>query len=140
MFWIFGHRAYEILAPRPGIKPVPPTLEGEALTSGPSGKPLPLSYYLMSPNLSLSLFCSLSLSALIAHPSFMLYNHNEIKTPLKSEFHYLVSFSTLGDLRTLEFSSPARSFPEPPQRMPHTTYSLHYHLGSLNLQQCLGRP
>ena len=51
MVWFFGHEAYEILAPRPGIKPAPPALEGEALTSGPSGKPLPLSCYLMSPNL-----------------------------------------------------------------------------------------
>ena len=81
MFWLFDHEAYEVLAPRPGIKPAPPTLEGKVLTSGPSGKPLPLSYYLKSLNVSLSLFHSLSIIALIAHPSFKLYNHNEIKTP-----------------------------------------------------------
>ena len=40
MFWFFGHEACGILAPRPGIKPVPPALEGEVLTTGPSGKSL----------------------------------------------------------------------------------------------------
>ena len=29
-----------ILAPRPGIKPAPPTLEGEVFTTGPPGKSL----------------------------------------------------------------------------------------------------
>ena len=32
MFWFFGHESYKILAPRPGIKPTPPALEGEILT------------------------------------------------------------------------------------------------------------
>ena len=31
-------KAYGILAPRPGIKPTPPELESEVLTSGSSGK------------------------------------------------------------------------------------------------------
>ena len=30
---VFGHQACRILAPRPGIKPVPPTLEGQVLTT-----------------------------------------------------------------------------------------------------------
>ena len=38
MFWFLGHKACEILAPRPGIKPVLPALEGEVLTTGPSEK------------------------------------------------------------------------------------------------------
>ena len=29
MFWFFGRKACEILAPRPGIEPAPPALEGE---------------------------------------------------------------------------------------------------------------
>ena len=124
MVWFFGHEAYEILAPQPGIKPAPPALEGEALTSGPSRKPLPLSCYLMSLNLSLSLFCSLSLIALIAHSSFMLYNDNEIKIPLKSEFHYLVSFSILGDIRTLLNFSPQRG---PFQNLPKGCPTQHTH-------------
>ena len=37
-FWFFGHNACEILAPWPGIKPTPPTLEGDVLTTGPPGK------------------------------------------------------------------------------------------------------
>ena len=40
MFWFFGHEAYGILAPRPGVEPAPPALEGEVLTTGPSGKSL----------------------------------------------------------------------------------------------------
>ena len=36
-FWFFGREACGILAPRPGIKPAPPALEGEALTTGPPG-------------------------------------------------------------------------------------------------------
>ena len=38
MFRFFGHEACGILAPRPGIKPTPPALEGEVLTTGPPGK------------------------------------------------------------------------------------------------------
>ena len=38
---VFDHEACEILVPRPGIKPAPPTLEGEVLTNGPPGKSLP---------------------------------------------------------------------------------------------------
>ena len=37
-FWFFGHEACGILAPRPGIEPAPPALEGEVLTTGPPGK------------------------------------------------------------------------------------------------------
>ena len=40
MFWFFGHKACGILAPWPGIKPTPPALEGEVLTTGPPGKSL----------------------------------------------------------------------------------------------------
>ena len=38
MFWFFGRETCEILAPWPGIKPSPPALEGEVLTTGPPGK------------------------------------------------------------------------------------------------------
>ena len=34
VFWFFGHEACGILAPQPGIKPTPPALEGEVLTTG----------------------------------------------------------------------------------------------------------
>ena len=42
MFWFFDRKACGILAPRPGIEPIPQphTLEGEALTTGPPGKSL----------------------------------------------------------------------------------------------------
>ena len=36
-FWVFDHEACGILAPRVGIKPVPPALEGRVLTAGPPG-------------------------------------------------------------------------------------------------------
>ena len=38
MFWFFGPKACGILAPRPGIGPAPPALEGEVLTTGLPGK------------------------------------------------------------------------------------------------------
>ena len=38
MFWLFGGEACGILAPQSGIKPVPPALEGDDLTTGPPGK------------------------------------------------------------------------------------------------------
>ena len=38
MFWFLGHEACVILAPWPGIKPAPPALEGEVLTTGPPEK------------------------------------------------------------------------------------------------------
>ena len=40
MFWFFGREACGILAPRPGIEPAPPALEGEVLTTGLPGKSL----------------------------------------------------------------------------------------------------
>ena len=40
MFWFFGRKVCGILAPRPGIEPAPPALDGEVLTTGPPGKPL----------------------------------------------------------------------------------------------------
>ena len=38
MFWFFGCKACRILALRPGNEPVPSTVEGEVLTTGPLGK------------------------------------------------------------------------------------------------------
>ena len=40
MFWFFGHKARGILALWSGIKPTPPALEGEVLTTGLPGKSL----------------------------------------------------------------------------------------------------
>ena len=34
IFWFFGCKVYERLAPRTGIKPAPLELEGEVLTTG----------------------------------------------------------------------------------------------------------
>ena len=38
IFWFLGHEACGILAHHPGIKPAPPALEDEVLTTGPPGK------------------------------------------------------------------------------------------------------
>ena len=40
MFWFFGREACGILAPKPGIEPSLPTLEGKVSTTGPKGKSL----------------------------------------------------------------------------------------------------
>ena len=40
MFWVLGQEACGILAPRPGIEPKTPALEGEVLTTWPPGKSL----------------------------------------------------------------------------------------------------
>ena len=40
MFSFFGHKAYGILFPRPGIEPMTPALEVEVLTTRPPGKSL----------------------------------------------------------------------------------------------------
>ena len=40
MFWFFGREVCGILAPRPGIEPTLPALEGEVLTTGLLGKSL----------------------------------------------------------------------------------------------------
>ena len=44
MFWFFGHEACGILAPRLGIEPTLPALEGEISTTGPPGKSLTISF------------------------------------------------------------------------------------------------
>ena len=38
-FWFPGHEACGMLAPQPGIEPIPPALEGEVLTTGLPGSP-----------------------------------------------------------------------------------------------------
>ena len=49
LFWFFGLEACGILAPRSGIEPEPPALEGEVLTTGLLGKSLEvLSYFLFN--------------------------------------------------------------------------------------------
>ena len=40
MFWFFGHEAYGILVPQPGMGPTPSAMEGEVLTTGWPGKSL----------------------------------------------------------------------------------------------------
>ena len=46
MFWCFGHETCEILAPLPGIKPIPPALEDKVLITGPPVKsPSPSLYW-----------------------------------------------------------------------------------------------
>ena len=37
-FWFLGHKTLGVLAPRPGIEPSLPALEGEILTTGLPGK------------------------------------------------------------------------------------------------------
>ena len=48
MFWFFGHKACGILAPRPGIEPIPPALEGGFLATDHQGVPLPSLLYLQA--------------------------------------------------------------------------------------------
>ena len=57
MFWSAGREACGISVPQPAIKPAPPVLEGDVLTTGPPGKSL----HLFSRTV-LCLFLSLSLS------------------------------------------------------------------------------
>ena len=44
--WFFGCEACGILAPQPGLKPAPPALEDEVLTTGPPGRSLVIIIYL----------------------------------------------------------------------------------------------
>ena len=46
---ILGPKAGGILGPAPGIKPPTPVLEGEALTTGPPGKPQSLCTLMLLP-------------------------------------------------------------------------------------------
>ena len=40
MYWLFGWKTCEIVAPGPGIKQTQPALKGEVLAAGPPGKSL----------------------------------------------------------------------------------------------------
>ena len=46
MFWFFGLEACGIEAPRPGIEPALPALDGKVLTTGPPRKSLSGSHLL----------------------------------------------------------------------------------------------
>ena len=45
MFWFFGQEACGILAPWPGIEPLPPALEGKVLTMNRQGSPYGLPHF-----------------------------------------------------------------------------------------------
>ena len=47
VFWCFVHEACGILAPRPGIEPAPPVLEGEVSTTGPPRKSLSIYLFIL---------------------------------------------------------------------------------------------
>ena len=49
LFWFFGHEACGILAPQPGMGPVPPASEDKVLTTGPPGKSPTLIYLIWQP-------------------------------------------------------------------------------------------
>ena len=49
MFWFFGHKACEILAPQPRIKPTTSALKDEILTTGPPGKSLKWNFRIALP-------------------------------------------------------------------------------------------
>ena len=53
MFWFFGCEACGILAPWPGIEPVPPALEGEVLTTGPLRKSPKSLLYTIGPGIEI---------------------------------------------------------------------------------------
>ena len=65
MFWFSGHEACGVLAPWPGIEPLPPALEGEVLTTEPPEKSLELSieWIFISPIFTLSTFWQVVLSS-----------------------------------------------------------------------------
>ena len=53
MFWFFGCEACGILGPQPGIKPAPPALECEVLTTGLPAKSLTICFYIYSDSFEL---------------------------------------------------------------------------------------
>ena len=57
MFWFFGPEPCGIFAPQPGIKPKPPTLKGQVLTTGQPGKSQCLGSEQSEPLPSTSLYC-----------------------------------------------------------------------------------
>ena len=61
MFWFLGYEACGISAPRARIKPTPPALEGEVLTTGPPGKSpvFPLKSQAVGDCMSPSVLCEL---------------------------------------------------------------------------------
>ena len=58
MFWFCGCEACGVLAPRPGIEPLPPALEGEVLTTEPPemSQELSIEWIFISPIFTLSTF------------------------------------------------------------------------------------
>ena len=94
-FVFFGHEACESSAPRPGIEPPPPALEGRVLTTGPPGKSLTHSFYLPGPWWLFSLQSLSSRLVLgLATPDQPGLDHKEGK------FHFINLPQTLSQLKT----------------------------------------
>ena len=71
MFWCSGHKACGILAPRPGIKPVPPALEMQSLNHSTTKEGPFFSFFLSFLSALWSFYCSLFFHILF-FPLFLL--------------------------------------------------------------------
>ena len=92
MFWFFGHEAFGILAPRPGIKPAPPALEGEVLTTGPWGSPLSVHFNKMP----LNHFVCLGFT-------YYLQKNKEVRPDILKDFFSAVSQKNLWETKQILF-------------------------------------
>ena len=84
MFWCFDCKVCGILAPHSGIKPAPPALEGEVLTSRLPGKFWDISIYQNC--LLLSLVSGVHLHLQIANIRYCLFLFKIVKICVKSNF------------------------------------------------------
>ena len=78
LFYFFDPEPWEILAPRSGTEPIPDTLEGKVLTTGPPGKPTSWTFlseigiffnlkYMIIKNIITTNYCSLLLLLIGTH-------------------------------------------------------------------------
>ena len=71
-FWFFGHEACGILAPWPGVKPTPPALEGEVLTTWLPGRSLILLILIQAQNIKLHLINCINKNCLLDDGKFLI--------------------------------------------------------------------
>ena len=116
----YGHKACGILAPQPGIEPVPPALEGEVLTTGPPR----LKHHLLWASLGRSGWTSKS-PAVLEPRRLLSCRGGCFPTTLTSNFLLQKAKTTFLLLQTVVTAEAWSVSPHPPNPHMSTLYPYH---------------
>ena len=110
LFYFFDPEPWEILAPRSGTEPIPDTLEGKVLTTGPPGKPTSWTFlseigiffnlkYMIIKNIITTNYCSLLLLLIGTHWSTSGFQLQSLLASVTNMYKLLRAFPDVWESR-----------------------------------------